>query len=117
MVFNSVWSLLVLAYIGLTPIFMARLFHQFVSLGLLTVTTIFWFAGAIALAAWIGTPNCGASNWCGSAQAACAFGFFIWAIFTGLLVLDVLAVLRSRGHSSTNTKPAHGSNNGPYPGA
>ncbi|KAM0333952.1 hypothetical protein ACHAQA_000969 [Verticillium albo-atrum] len=112
-IFCSVWSLLVLAYLILTPMFMERLFHQLVSLGLLAVTTIFWFAGAIALAAWTGTPKCGGNSWCGSAQAAVAFAFFIWAIFTGLLVLDIMTVMRSRGHSTSTSKPGHGAT---YPG-
>lgn len=112
MVFNSVWSLLVLAYVGLIPIFFERLFHQLVSLGLLAVTTIFWFAGSIALAVFVPT-RCGSNDHCRTMQAAVAFGFFLWAIFTGLLVLDILAVMRSRGHSTPNTKPASG---GTYPG-
>ncbi|KAG7109303.1 hypothetical protein HYQ44_011839 [Verticillium longisporum] len=106
-IFCSVWSLLVLAYLILTPMFMERLFHQLVSLGLLAVTTIFWFAGSIALATWTGTPKCD-NSWCGSAQAAVAFAFFIWAIFTGLLVLDIMTVMRSRGHSTSHAKAGHG---------
>ncbi|KAH7353999.1 hypothetical protein B0T11DRAFT_122578 [Plectosphaerella cucumerina] len=116
-IFNSVWSLLVLAYIALTPIFMAKLFHQLVSLGLLAVTVIFWFAGSIALADALGAPRC-QSAYCGAWQAAIAFSFFIWAIFTGLLVLDIMAVLRSRGHSNAHSKPGHGNAAGTntYPG-
>ncbi|KAL9949102.1 hypothetical protein D7B24_008408 [Verticillium nonalfalfae] len=113
-IFCSVWSLLVLAYLILTPMFMERLFHQLVSLGLLAVTTIFWFAGSIALATWTGTPKCD-NSWCGSAQAAVAFAFFIWAIFTGLLVLDIMTVMRSRGHSTSHAKAGHG-NGATYPG-
>ncbi|KAK1574113.1 marvel domain-containing protein [Colletotrichum navitas] len=108
-IFNSVWSLLVLAYVGLTPLYMTRLFHKLVSLALLVITTIFWFAGAIALAVFVGAPRCGANTYCGSAQAAVAFAFFIWAIFMFLTVLDTLEAMRSRGHS---TKANHA-----YPGA
>ncbi|KAK2055417.1 hypothetical protein LY76DRAFT_596072 [Colletotrichum caudatum] len=108
-IFNSVWSLLVLAYVGLTPLYMTRLFHKLASLALLVITAIFWFAGAIALAVFVGAPHCGANTFCGSAQAAVAFAFFIWAIFTFLAVLDTLEAMRSRGHS---TKANHA-----YPGA
>ncbi|WQF87877.1 Putative Marvel domain-containing protein [Colletotrichum destructivum] len=108
-IFNSVWSLLVLAYVGLTPLYLTRFFHKLVSLGLLVITTIFWFAGAIALAVFVGVPRCGGSSWCASSQAAVAFAFFIWAIFTFLTVLDTLEAMRSRGHS---TKTYH-----TYPGA
>jgi hypothetical protein len=101
MIFNSVWSLLVLAYIGLVPLYATRLFHKLASLALLVITTIFWFAGSIALAVFTGVPECSGSSWCGSLQAAVAFGFFIWAIFTFLLVLDTLEAMRSRGHGAT----------------
>ncbi|TQN65530.1 Non-classical export protein 2-like protein 1 [Colletotrichum shisoi] len=108
-IFNSVWSPLVLAYVGLTPLYLTRFFHKLVSLGLLVITTIFWFAGAIALAVFVGVPHCGANSLCASSQAAVAFAFFIWAIFTFLTVLDTLEAMRSRGHS---TKTTHA-----YPGA
>ncbi|KAL0929679.1 uncharacterized protein CTRU02_215322 [Colletotrichum truncatum] len=110
-IFCSVWSLLVLAYVGLTPLYLTRFFHKLVSLGLLVITTIFWFAGAIAYAVFVGHPRCGANTYCGSAQAGVAFAFFVWAIFTFLTVLDTLEAMRSRGHS-TSTKANHA-----YPGA
>lgn len=115
LIFNSIWSLLVLGYLALVPIFMVRLWHQFVSLGLLAVTVIFWFAGAIAIADRTGVPRC-TSTFCGAHQAVVAFSFFIWAIFTGLLVLDILAVLRSRGHTHSHSKPGHGNSGPTYPG-
>lgn len=78
MLFNSIWSLLVLAYIGLTPLYMTSIFHRLAALGLEVVTMIFWFAGSIALAVFIGVPRCNGNSWCGSTQAAVAFGFFLW---------------------------------------
>lgn len=78
MIFNSVWSLLVLAYIGLTPLYMTSIFHKLAALVLEALTTIFWFAGSIALAVMIGVPRCGSSSFCQSFQAAVAFGFFLW---------------------------------------
>lgn len=102
MVFNSIWSLLVLAYVGLTPLYMTRLFHKLVSVALLAITTIFWFAGSIALAVgWGGPHNCNGSSWCGTVEAAIAFGFFLWALFTFLLVLDAIEAMRSRRHGTT----------------
>lgn len=76
MVFNSVWSLLVLAYVGITPIYMTGIFHKLAALVLNVITTLFWFAGSIALAVFIGT-GCD-SSWCHVVQAAVAFGFFLW---------------------------------------
>ncbi|KAI1499012.1 membrane-associating domain-containing protein [Biscogniauxia marginata] len=106
MLFNSIWSLLVLAYVGLTPLYMASLFHKLAALALNVVTAIFWFAGAIALAVYVGGPyDCGANSACGSLEAAVAFGFFLWAIFMFLTVIDALEALRSRGHSTGASKP------------
>ena len=79
LIFASVWSLLVLAYIGLTPIYLAGFFHRLAVLGLLVVTSIFWFAGSVALASFMGGPwNCGGNTWCGSIEAIIAFGFVTW---------------------------------------
>jgi hypothetical protein len=100
MIFNTIWSLLVLAYVGVVPLYATNLFHKLVSLALLAVTTIFWFAGSIALAVFTGVPECRGISTCGALQAAVAFGFFIWAIFTFLAVLDTLEALRSRGHAT-----------------
>jgi len=97
MVFNSVWSLLVLAYLGLAPAFFPKLFHKLAALGLAVVTTIFWFAGSIAAAAGLGAPKgCSRGRWCASFQAFIAFGFFIWAGFTGLSILFGLDFKKNR---------------------
>ncbi|KAI0004072.1 membrane-associating domain-containing protein [Xylariaceae sp. FL0662B] len=114
MVFNSVWSLLVLIYIGVTPLYLTSVFHRLAALALNVVTTIFWFAGAIALAVFVGGPwQCDGNTLCGSLEAAVAFGFFLWALFTFLTVLDAIEALRNRGHnvSAPAPKPAA------YPGA
>lgn len=78
MLFNAIWSLLVLAYVGLTPLYMTNLFHKLAALALEAITVVFWFAGSIALAVFIGVPRCGSDTFCGSYQAAVAFGFFLW---------------------------------------
>lgn len=105
MVFNSVWSLLVLAYVGITPLYMTKLFHHLAAVVLVIITAIFWFAGSIALAVLVGGGgSCGGDTVCGTARAAVAFGFFLWALFTFLAVVGALEVMRSRRHGTT----AHG---------
>jgi len=107
MLFNSLWSLLVLAYVGLTPTYYDRLFHRLAALGLELVTLIFWFAGSIALAVWIpASVSCGASVPCGTAKAASAFGFFLWLAFTGLAAIDGLEVMRAPRDGGGPPKPA-----------
>lgn len=81
MIFNSVWSLLALAYIGLTPLYLTSAFHRLAALALNALTAVFWFAGAVALAVFVGGPyDCAADSYCGSAEAAVAFGFFLWCV-------------------------------------
>ncbi|RYP52341.1 hypothetical protein DL768_002452 [Monosporascus sp. mg162] len=101
MIFNSVWSLLVLAYVGLSPLYFPRMSHKLVATGLNCATAIFWFAGSIALAviARVGLWGGGGGAW----GAATAFGFFLWIIFT---FLAVLGVLEARGTSSTAKTPS-----------
>lgn len=111
MLFNAIWSLLVLAYVGLTPLYFTGLFHRLASLTLLAITTVFWFAGSIALAVDLGTPVCHGNNVCGSDEAAIAFGFFLFALFAFLTALDALEAMRSRGHATNAPKPQ------PYVGA
>ncbi|KAI1372369.1 membrane-associating domain-containing protein [Hypoxylon crocopeplum] len=113
MIFNSVWSLLVLIYVGVTPLYMTSVFHRLAALALNAVTTIFWFAGAIALAVFVAGPyDCRADSYCGSSEAAVAFGFFLWALFTFLTALDAIESLRSRGHNVSAPAKPHA-----YPGA
>ncbi len=112
MLFNSIWSLLILAYVGLAPLYYTRVFHRLASLALETITMIFWFAGSIALAVFVGGPySCGANTVCGSFEAAVAFGFFLWALFAFLVALDAMESLRSRNHHTTHTHTK------PYAGA
>jgi len=112
MLFCSIWSILVLLYLALTPRFLARIYNSMVALGLLVLTALFWFAGSIAMA--VKVSGCGGTGFCATLKAAVAFGFFIWAAFTGLAVMEGLAFMRGRGHGATadvRAKP------GAYPGA
>ncbi|OLN86827.1 hypothetical protein CCHL11_07840 [Colletotrichum chlorophyti] len=97
LLFNSLWSLILLAYITVIPMYRARLFNQTVSLGLMAVTDIFWFAGAIAMASAVG------AQW-RTEQAVTAFSFFVWAIFTGVLVFHIIFGITARGNSKIATQ-------------
>lgn len=78
MLFNSIWTLLVLAYVGVAPLYYTRIFHRLASLALEAITMLFWFAGSIALAV-VSNGHCG-SIFCGAVKAAVAFGFFLWYV-------------------------------------
>ncbi|TGJ85135.1 hypothetical protein E0Z10_g3668 [Xylaria hypoxylon] len=113
MIFNSVWSILVLIYIGVTPLYMTSVFHRLAALVLNVLTAIFWFAGAIALAVGFGGPYDCHDSACSSGEAAIAFGFFLWALFTFLAVVDGIESLRRRGHHVDTSKQTTNA----YPGA
>jgi hypothetical protein len=113
MVFNSVWSLLVLVYIGFVPLYYDRFFHKLISLGLESITCLFWFAGSIAMAAKFGNPTCGTDTSCGTVKAGIAFGFFIWLIFCALVAIDTLNLFRTRRTAVT----ADGAHAHPKPAA
>ncbi|TQV97042.1 hypothetical protein V2A60_000310 [Cordyceps javanica] len=95
MLFNSLWTLVIIVYTGLVKRAFSRLYHAIVGLALLAITAIFWFAGSIAIAARI-PIRCHGFHDCQVAQAATAFGFFLWAITTALAVIEGLG---SRGGS------------------
>jgi hypothetical protein len=80
LVFASAWSLLVLLYVGLSPLYLASIFRKLASLALNLITACFWFGGSIALAVQFGGPpgDCGADTWCGVIRAAITFGFLLW---------------------------------------
>ncbi|KAL4728377.1 hypothetical protein ACLX1H_005122 [Fusarium chlamydosporum] len=105
LLFCVVWSFLMLLYLALTPLFAPRIYHNMIALGILALTSLFWFAGATAVAAHIGVPNCHGNTRCQCLQAAVAFGYFIWAIFTGLTIMEALAFMRGRGHTAHADKP------------
>ena len=98
------------------PLVIEAIYHGLAALALLCVTALFWFAGSTAIAAITGVPNCNGNNACNSVEAAIAFGYFIWAIFTALAVLGVFGFLRSRGHKA-GPEAAHPAKPGTaYPG-
>ncbi|KAG6042122.1 hypothetical protein E4U41_005670 [Claviceps citrina] len=106
MLFNTIWTILVLVYLAVIPRVAAALYRSVVAVALLGVTTIFWFAGSVALAAFLGAGNCNdGSGFCSvyrASQAATAFGFFIWAMFNVLFVVELLGFLRNGGKAQAN---------------
>ena len=94
LLFAAVWTLLVLAYLGLAPTLMPKVAHPFAIFGIDTLTMLFWFAGFIALAVfhhdledtvtYVGYfANAGCSyyeNLCAVIEAAVVFGAFEWYV-------------------------------------
>ena len=106
LVFCSVWSLVVLAYLLLMPIYFPDFHNRWAVVGTEGVTMILWFAGFIAMAASI------EKLWCigdkctvlGTAKAAAAFGAFSWAVWAATFALIVHALV-----THSRDAPAEGS--------
>jgi hypothetical protein len=81
LIFASVWTLLALIYLFLTPLRFPKFAHVFAILGVEAVTMLFWFAGFIALAVFLGDRVCFGSV-CSSAKAAAVFAAFEWYVHT-----------------------------------
>ena len=78
LVFVSVWTILALAYLVVTPGRFPQFAHKYAILAVEAVTMIFWFAGFVALAAFLGDVRCRRGSVCRTAQAATVFGAFEW---------------------------------------
>ncbi|OKL57219.1 hypothetical protein UA08_07682 [Talaromyces atroroseus] len=104
--FNSIWTLVVaLPYLSLVPIFFASLSHIYIVLAAEIVTMIFWFAGFIALGAFLPPPRACHGGVCSSLQAATVFASFEWLLFaitTGFTIR--LALQSSSGSTGVHAK-------------
>jgi hypothetical protein len=79
LLFCSVLTLITLAYLIVVPMRFAesKANHAGVITGVEGLTMVFWFAGFLALAVWLGNRVC-FGHVCSAAKAATAFGAFAW---------------------------------------
>lgn len=92
---NTVWSILALAFISITPRIISYAFHNVVALVVLATTTVLWLGGSIAIAFILGDA---AESWkaiYSMTQPIIAFGFCIWATFAALMSMEVVGLLKS----------------------
>lgn len=100
LVFTSVWSFLVLAYLLVTPMYYPEMHNRWVVVGSEGVTMIFWFAGFIAIA---DTTSASRFKCFGEgcrvlscAKAAAAMGAFAWIAWSATLALIIHALIQYR---------------------
>ncbi|TVY32621.1 hypothetical protein LSUB1_G008375 [Lachnellula subtilissima] len=107
LLFCSIWTIPILAYLILAPTRFPAAAHKYGILAAEAVTMIFWFAGFVALASLLGDVGC-ARYWsvCRASEAAVVFGAFEWLLFTGTTILAALHVSRSRKMGNTAHDPA-----------
>lgn len=105
LVFTSVWTFIVLAYLLVTPMYYPQLHNRWFVVGSEAVTMIFWFAGFIAIAdsTKISRFKCFGAG-CrvlDCAKAAAAFACFSWLAWSATLALIIHALIEYRkgGHA------------------
>ncbi|KXL45077.1 hypothetical protein M433DRAFT_154651 [Acidomyces richmondensis BFW] len=105
LLFCAVWSLLALLYLILVPWRFSDTMahHKFAILAAESVTTLFWFAGFIALAVFLTGRVCFGSV-CSAAKAATVFGAFEWLLFAATTAVAILHVFRTSGRTSDHGK-------------
>jgi len=106
LLFCSIWTILVLAYLIIAPLRFQFAAHKFGILAAEAVTAIFWFSGFIAFSVLLGHAHCG--NWwgpCRAGEAAAVFAAFEWILFTITTVMAALHAFRS-GSRQTKHDPA-----------
>ncbi|GAB7333221.1 hypothetical protein MBLNU13_g04875t1 [Cladosporium sp. NU13] len=106
LLFCSVITLITLAYLIVVPMRFAetKLNHAGIITGVEGLTMVFWFAGFVALAVFLGDRVC-FGHVCSAAKAAAAFGAFEWLAFAVTFVLAVMPFVRNRGGISTRSDP------------
>jgi hypothetical protein len=87
LIFASAWTLLALLYLVLVPRFSKAEIHRHGLLVIESLTTIFWFAGFIALAVFLGDGRSCDGSWgpCRAAEAGDVFAAFEWYVVGGLV--------------------------------
>lgn len=106
LLFCSIWTLLVVAYLVVAPLRFPAASHKFAILAVEFVTMIFWFAGFIAYAVFItGCDRVGTSV-CRASEAGVTFGAFEWVLFLVTTFMAALHVLNTRNTNNTKHDPA-----------
>lgn len=77
LIFCSVWTILALLYLVVAPLRFPLTAHKFGVLAAEALTTIFWFAGFIAIAVFLSDRVC-FGHVCSVAKAATVFAAFEW---------------------------------------
>jgi len=92
LIFVPIFSFLSIAYLEVTPRFMAKASHPYAHLCFEVMNMLFYFAGFIALATFLGKLLFCRGSVCAAARADAVFAAFswvLWAATSGLLALEI----------------------------
>ncbi|KAJ5778192.1 hypothetical protein N7520_001438 [Penicillium odoratum] len=97
MLFNGCWTAVVaVPYLGLAPLWVPRLSHEFVIPAVELVTMGLWLSGWIAMAALIPGPSACTYSSCYALQAQIVVGAVEWALFLFTNVFAIMDITNSR---------------------
>ncbi|OTA57292.1 hypothetical protein K449DRAFT_437571 [Hypoxylon sp. EC38] len=91
----SIFTIVSVAYLELTPRFVPRLSHQMVAVGIEATNAVFYFSGFIALAVFMSRLLFCRGSVCGAARASIAFGAFEFLLWTASLIIMGKEVAKS----------------------
>jgi len=92
LIFVPVWSFITIAYLEITPVYAKRASHPYAHFALEIITTIFYFAGFVALAVFLSKLLYCRGTVCASARAAAIFSSIncaTWILTTILLGMEI----------------------------
>jgi len=105
LLFCSIWTLLAVAYLVITPGRFPTAAHKFGILAAEVLTMIFWFAGFIAEAVLLTDVSCHRGSVCRSMQAATVFAAFEWLLFSATTIMSALHCWRTRNSNDQRADP------------
>jgi hypothetical protein len=80
---------------------MAKRAHKFAVLGIEALTMLFWFAGFIAMAVYVGRISFCTGKVCNALRAVVVFAAFEWLLWLATTILAALESSHSRGAVAT----------------
>jgi len=94
LIFIPLFSFISIAYLEITPRFAAKASHPFAHLAFEIINTLFYFAGFIALAVFLGKLLFCRGSVCAAARADAVFAAFSWILWTGSTVILALEIFK-----------------------
>ncbi|CZS89345.1 uncharacterized protein RAG0_00749 [Rhynchosporium agropyri] len=94
LIFVSLWSFISIAYLEVAPRFMPKASHPILVLGFNVLNMLFYFAGFIALAVFLGRLLFCRGSVCSAARADASFAAFSWVLWSASSALVVMQMMK-----------------------
>lgn len=94
LIFVPIFTFLSVAYLEITPRFMAKASHPYAHFAFEIVNMLFYFAGFVALATFLGSLIFCRGSVCAAARADAVFAAFSWLLWTGSSAILALEIFK-----------------------